>query len=270
MYPEADEFPGFVDIGCGNGVLVSILIQEGYRGWGFDARARRSWTTFPASVQDILSARILVPSVLRTPSSAESASFHNGRFPPGTFIISNHADELTPWTPLLAYLNVSPFIAIPCCSHNLAGARCRFSVREKTSTNKIDGFDQAKMEARVASREEPGPSTGSLARPKNSPKQPSAYQSLTTYVTHLAEELGFKVQREMLRIPSTRNAAIVGRLSEHVSDVEGELHTVEDDLGARSAHIAEMVRREVGEIDKVVKDWLSQTTKLSKSTSGGH
>src|SRR5262249_24439175 len=32
------EFPGFVDIGCGNSVLVYILLQEGYRGWGFDAR----------------------------------------------------------------------------------------------------------------------------------------------------------------------------------------------------------------------------------------
>ncbi len=35
-----DDFPGFVDIGCGNGVLVDVLMREGYRGWGFDARKK--------------------------------------------------------------------------------------------------------------------------------------------------------------------------------------------------------------------------------------
>ncbi|KAI9875594.1 MAG: tRNA(Ser) Um(44) 2'-O-methyltransferase, partial [Pleopsidium flavum] len=41
-----DKFPGFVDIGCGNGVLVDILLKEGYKGWGFDARKRKTWETF--------------------------------------------------------------------------------------------------------------------------------------------------------------------------------------------------------------------------------
>ncbi|KAF4583116.1 tRNA (Uracil-O(2)-)-methyltransferase [Ophiocordyceps camponoti-floridani] len=57
MYPDDDNdqstgdvpprrFPGFVDIGCGNGLLVHLLNQEGYKGWGFDARSRKSWQTY--------------------------------------------------------------------------------------------------------------------------------------------------------------------------------------------------------------------------------
>ena len=43
-------------------------------------------------------------------------------------------------------------------------------------------------------------------------KMPSAYASLCEWVESLAREVGFQVvQREMLRIPSTRNVGIVGR-----------------------------------------------------------
>ncbi len=47
-------FPGFVDIGCGNGLLVYILLEEGYNGWGFDARKRKSWTTYSQKAQNNL------------------------------------------------------------------------------------------------------------------------------------------------------------------------------------------------------------------------
>jgi tRNASer (uridine44-2'-O)-methyltransferase len=265
MYPSPTDFPGFVDIGCGNGVLVNILIQEGYRGWGFDARARKSWARFPAAVQDCISARILAPCVLKiasTPTNEKAGAFHDGRFPAGTFIVSNHADELTPWTPLVAYLNFSPFIAIPCCSHNLAGERCRFSIREKPKITATGTNNQVEPTAKsqLSAQNGPGPSTGSLARPKNGAKQPSAYQSLTTYVSTLAEELGFDTQKEMLRIPSTRNAAIVGRVTEHsVQQVDSE---------SRIARVSDMVRREVGEMDRVVKAWLSQAEKIAQRPSG--
>ena len=45
-------FPGFVDIGCGNGVLVDVLIREGFKGWGFDARRRKTWDTVRPSFLD--------------------------------------------------------------------------------------------------------------------------------------------------------------------------------------------------------------------------
>lgn len=180
MYKEK-EFPGFVDIGCGNGLLVHILRKEGYAGWGFDARARKSWSQYNIydSSGDSLQARVLLPSLARqgpnTDDDVPEENIHDGAFPEGTFIISNHADELTPWTPILAVQSRSPFIMIPCCSHALSGAKYR------------------------------------APAPKGAAKGSSAYASLVAWVEGLAKECGYEVETEMLRIPSTRNTALVGR-----------------------------------------------------------
>ncbi|KAI6583914.1 hypothetical protein MCOR04_005041 [Pyricularia oryzae] len=181
------EFPGFVDIGAGNGLLVHILNLEGYRGWGFDARARKSWHVYnglQADGQPTLQELVLIPSLVGqevSPGkndvevSPQTVGVHDGVFPKGTFIISNHADELTPWTPLIATASGCPFLAIPCCSHNLTGARFR------------------------------------APRPTDKSKSHSAYSSLVAWVSDIATDCGWEVESEMLRIPSTRNTAIVGR-----------------------------------------------------------
>lgn len=220
MYKET-VFPGFVDIGCGNGLLIHILIEEGYSGWGFDARRRKSWHIHSPKAQENLKELVLIPSILQTarststgspcdPSSSSTSTLaealseaaveldhakrlntnksndqlyeqasppgiHNGTFPKGTFIISNHADELTPWTPILANLSESPFIMIPCCSHALSGARFR------------------------------------AAAPKGAAISTSAFASLVAWVSNIARECGWEVEKEMLRIPSTRNTALIGR-----------------------------------------------------------
>ncbi|KXH65216.1 hypothetical protein CNYM01_13378 [Colletotrichum nymphaeae SA-01] len=191
MYKD-QPFPGFVDIGCGNGLLVHLLIQEGYSGWGFDARARKSWAKYN-SVQDgrdSLQALVLLPDIVSRPSYADSdeepaldlSKIHNGTFPKGTFIVSNHADELTPWTPILATLSESPFIMIPCCSHSLGGQKYR-----------------------------PPP-------PRDKTKSISTYASLVDWAAQIAEDCGWVVETEMLRIPSTRNTAMLGR--KRTRDVE--------------------------------------------------
>jgi len=222
MYKET-YFPGFVDIGCGNGLLVHILLEEGYSGWGFDARRRKSWATYSSKTQESLKELVLIPSILQTtaaetptpnppvchantspnlteptqqatekwPNNENTSNStetgneitqqnvlpgtHNGLFPEGTFIISNHADELTPWTPILANLSKSPFMMIPCCSHALSGAKFRAP-----------------------------PSKGLNA-------SSSAYASLVSWVSKIARECGWVVEKEMLRIPSTRNTALIGR-----------------------------------------------------------
>lgn len=190
MYKDA-EFPGFVDIGCGNGLLVHILNCENYTGWGFDARVRRSWAKYNSSVsvrtvggarqvQDSLKTHVLLPAVTITSPSSLGAKIdegqtHDGVFPKGTFIISNHADELTPWTPILARLSDCPFMMIPCCSHNLGGDRWR------------------------------------APPPKDKTTSHSTYNSLCAWVTEIAEDCGWEAEREVLRIPSTRNTAIIGR-----------------------------------------------------------
>jgi tRNASer (uridine44-2'-O)-methyltransferase len=251
-------FPGFVDIGCGNGVLTSVLMQEGYKGWGFDARKRMTWATSPVAVSTNLKEMLLVPEVLQSNAiedeprpldGTEATPFHNGVFSSGTFIISNHADELTPWTPLLAYLSDSPFLAIPCCSHNLAGARCRFN---NTPTS---GQDTAITG--------PGPAKGSLARPKNNGKQPSAYQGLTAYVANLSEELGFAVEKEMLRIPSTRNAAILGRMKEN----EGGEHI---GMEEKEMKVKQVLQREVGIAAVVGMQWVQRARKIATSKGNCH
>ncbi|KAL5051066.1 hypothetical protein BDW71DRAFT_194156 [Aspergillus fruticulosus] len=152
-------FPGFVDIACGNGVLVYILISEGYSGWGFDARRRKTWSIFPTDVQERLKEEIYIPKPFMDVLAAQDEGPRQNQDDPmqlspsehqpgqsidstsgtgtslstlseDTFIISNHADELTLWTPILAILlnptNPPPFLAIPCCSHSLSGARHRF------------------------------------------------------------------------------------------------------------------------------------------------
>ncbi|KAI2605392.1 DUF1613-domain-containing protein [Hypoxylon fragiforme] len=192
MYQDSP-FPGFVDIGCGNGLLVYILLEEGYLGWGFDARKRKSWENYSKTIdQDSgpnksLQQLVLLPSVVDRHSNmgskgdetAESVDvtnmIHDGIFPKGTFIISNHADELTPWTPILATISECPFIMIPCCSHDLTGARFR------------------------------------APAPKGQNKSPSAYSSLVEWITNIAKDCGWEVEREMLRIPSTRNVGLIGR-----------------------------------------------------------
>ena len=179
-------FPGFVDIGCGNGLLVHILNQEGYTGWGFDARSRKSWAMYngtlepdseTGSCQKTLRQHVLVPSPIHNGEIGEldRDKIHDGRFPRGTFIVSNHADELTPWTPILAAFSDCPFIMIPCCSHDLTGSKYR------------------------------------APAPKDKSKGHSAYASLVEWVTKIGRDCNWDIETEMLRIPSTRNTALVGR-----------------------------------------------------------
>lgn len=131
---EADTtcFPGFVDIACGSGVLVYVLLMEGYSGHGIDAYRRKTWDIFPTWIRGRLAERIFVPKPFADVLEADSLGVDTctGDFPRDTFIISSHADELTVWTPLVAALTCPasplPFLIIPCCSHSLSGARYRY------------------------------------------------------------------------------------------------------------------------------------------------
>ncbi|KAI5778696.1 hypothetical protein EDC01DRAFT_712265 [Geopyxis carbonaria] len=234
MYGSAKEgWVGFVDIGCGNGVLVDILVREGWTGRGFDARERKSWSGFEEGTRAVLEERILVPWLLPgesdTPdpentTTGTGAWLHDGRFPAGTFIISNHADELTPWTPLLAAASNCSFLAIPCCSHDLSGARKRFPP--------------------------PKPLGGETGDLRNVNASRSTYASLCAYVERLAREVGWVVEREVLRIPSTRNMGILGRRRRR-EDV--------------AALVEEVVRREGGGVG-----WRRNAEALRKGEVKGH
>lgn len=265
---DKPSFPGFVDVGCGNGVLVHILISEGYNGWGFDARRRKSWNMFPQSVQRNLKEMLLVPKILQKASELNGEgslstqrpgqiAFHDGVFPRGTFIVSNHADELTPWTPIIASLSQSPFIAIPCCSHNFAGAKFRAPLvtksldANKNATQEVQKELQNTIETNEKGK---GHQSGSLKKPQ----LPSAYATLTDYVIHLAKMAGYVPEKEMLRIPSTRNACILGRkFADYTAVMQFE---------QREQRAEEIVQRELERSGQSLKEagmeWVKRAMKL--------
>ncbi|DAA76722.1 TPA_exp: Uncharacterized protein A8136_7399 [Trichophyton benhamiae CBS 112371] len=226
-------FPGFVDIACGNGVLVYILLAEGYRGFGFDARSRKTWSIFPPWVQQHLKESICVPQPYKDvlgpahsdDSTPPTTTTISGLFKSGTFIISNHADELTLWTPLLGVLSDPsqplPFLAIPCCSHGLSGARYRYPPPKHPKTNTAnEAGGEEKEEETENDRYEHQPQSGDLKAlrekkleaQQNPASASSTYGSLTAKLVCIAEEVGYQVEKTLMRIPSTRNMGVIGGL----------------------------------------------------------
>nr|CAD7446095.1 unnamed protein product [Timema bartmani] len=100
----------FVDLGCGNGLLVHILTQEGHPGLGLDVRRRRIWDMYPSSTK--LEVRTITPCA-------------SSLFPQADWLIGNHSDELTPWLPVIAARS-SPsccFFLLPCCAYEFDGSK---------------------------------------------------------------------------------------------------------------------------------------------------
>uniref|UniRef100_A0A182N977 tRNA (uracil-O(2)-)-methyltransferase n=1 Tax=Anopheles dirus TaxID=7168 RepID=A0A182N977_9DIPT len=102
----------FVDIGCGNGLLVYILASEGHRGYGIDLRKRKLWDLYPTELKVDLRVETIVPS---------STSL----FPDIDWIIGNHSDELSPWIPVIAARSSysSRFFLLPCCAYDFDGRK---------------------------------------------------------------------------------------------------------------------------------------------------
>ena len=278
LWASEEGFKGFVDIGCGNGLLVYLLISEGYKGWGFDVRRRKSWDMYPPEVQELLQVKTLVPGILD--AVTDEMTFHSGEFGEGTFIISNHADELTAWTPLIAALNGSPFVAIPCCSHDLGGNRFRAPKNLKRARNvgdqsngRLYGDKESDLRTRQAAE------TGSLRQAstvqepsagKTTKKtQPSAYSALCKYVSLLAETVGYEPETEMLRIPSTRNACIVGRkMRDNRSSTDRTDPTAKAE---REATVRQLIVEEMDmPIDKIRTAWLARAEVIAGSAGRGH
>ncbi|EAT33623.1 AAEL014096-PA, partial [Aedes aegypti] len=104
----SDRLQSFVDIGCGNGLLVYILASEGHDGLGIDLRRRKIWDLYPANVK--LKEQSIVPS-------------DKALFPDIDWIIGNHSDELSPWIPVLAARSAyrCRYFLLPCCAFEFDG-----------------------------------------------------------------------------------------------------------------------------------------------------
>ncbi|KDE09091.1 hypothetical protein, variant [Microbotryum lychnidis-dioicae p1A1 Lamole] len=206
MYADSDGKPpgGFVDVGCGNGLLVHLLSSEGYPGYGLDLRARKSWAHY--TPQPDLRTQSLDPPALLTADDPP--------FPINSFLIANHADELTPWIPLFASRTPgAKFLNIPCCHHTLSG---RFTALHYTIPQHVLDFDLGPSSD--------SPSDSNLMTPFFAPApilSTGRAHAFQLYLAHLTILCGFVPEREALRIPSTKNFGFLGRRRvEGLSDEE--------------------------------------------------
>ncbi|XP_023109200.2 probable tRNA (uracil-O(2)-)-methyltransferase isoform X2 [Felis catus] len=115
----------FVDLGCGNGLLVHILSTEGHPGKGIDVRRRKIWDVY--GPQTCLEEGAITPS-------------DETLFPDVDWVIGNHSDELTPWIPVIAARsNYScRFFVLPCCFFDFVGKYARRQSRKTQYREYLD------------------------------------------------------------------------------------------------------------------------------------
>ncbi|KAI3128534.1 hypothetical protein CBS147325_9837 [Penicillium roqueforti] len=286
-------FPGFVDLACGNGILVYVLLMEGYNGLGFDACRRKSWETFPSEIQECLEERIFIPRPFGDVLDLEQigAAIHTGDFPDNTFIISDHADELTVWTPLMAALsNPSsplPFFVVPCCSRSLAGSSYRYPppkeggpIQKSANGNPVARKVDDKIEQNLQ------PASGdlrALRAIKIEEKAESGFLnsmigSLAAKTMSLADEIGFDVEKTWLRTPGAINMALIGGRQQVTSEWLKNPGSI-DSLTKRNQEdavlkkIMEVVERECsrdGGIRVAAKLWVERTKSLHRGQGTVH
>ncbi|KAF7352279.1 DUF1613-domain-containing protein [Mycena venus] len=193
--------------------LTHILLSCGYAGLGIDLRARVSWQTYPTHTQAHLRVDAFDPHIVLAVGAA------NMYTAPGQFIIANHADELTPWTPLLATrARASGFLSIPCCAWTFDA---RF---ERGKTAAVGGTnDDADELAALVESLNLGADSGNT----------SGYAQYRIWLAQLHRHCGWEIECEVLRIPSTRNWALVGRRrmgdeEEGQANVDAILQSVRD------------------------------------------
>ncbi|XP_039607553.1 probable tRNA (uracil-O(2)-)-methyltransferase isoform X1 [Polypterus senegalus] len=119
------EKQSFVDLGCGNGLLVHILSNEGHSGKGIDVRKRKIWDLY--GKQTCLEECAIIPS----------DSF---LFPNFDWLIGNHSDELTPWIPVIASRSSYScrYFVLPCCFFDFHGKYCRRQCKKTQYREYID------------------------------------------------------------------------------------------------------------------------------------
>ncbi|KAJ3088754.1 tRNA methyltransferase 44 [Quaeritorhiza haematococci] len=208
----------FVDVGCGNGFLTYILTNEGYTGYGVDITARKSWEMYTNTQLDV-------------------AAIHPMKttYKDVDWIIGNHPDELTMWIPVVAARSGynKRFVIIPCCFHDFSGARM---TKEQLSHGLVDDVDDRSpflhrnwkkhstpqplqtsnsdtLEDDATPDSKSGSKPGKAGGKGETGTGGSAgrYQLYLDRVEDVCVACGYIPEREHLRIPSTKNVAIVGR-----------------------------------------------------------
>lgn len=152
-------------------------------GVGIDIRARTSWEHYPQPTRAALKVHAFNP--------IEYTDKPPAFFKAGTFVIGNHADELTPWVPVVSTLyNASGYISIPCCSW---------------------AFDKKYDRSTVGNYPVPYADFVNSLNLGGDGTHKSSYSMYRIWLASLSLSCGWEVECEMLRIPSTRNWAIIGK-----------------------------------------------------------
>ncbi|KAI9499658.1 hypothetical protein BDB00DRAFT_795015 [Zychaea mexicana] len=185
LWQQEERKPTFVDLGCGNGLLTYLLTSEGYQGYGIDVAERKIWAKLRNGKHDQLRVEALYPA--------------QAVYPGTDWLIGNHADELVPWIPLMAAKSGAQckFMVIPCCFYGLDGTK---RLVLNTSANDSDSSRDKEEEEEKKKKKMTGGGSGG-----------GKYKAYTRYVKDIATQCGFQVEQDHLRIPSTKNIAVVGR-----------------------------------------------------------
>ena len=172
-------------------------------------RARNSWKHYPPSTQVHLHVHALDP--LDVDFTARDPFSEHPYLKPSTFIVANHADELSPWTPVLATLSRSSgFLSIPCCPWSFDSRFHRSQLPLKKcsepgpftiSVRELPGNNVSAEEFIASLRL--GGTAGDVGK--------SAYAAYRVWLAGLGVRCGWEAETETLRIPSTRNWSLVGK-----------------------------------------------------------
>jgi tRNASer (uridine44-2'-O)-methyltransferase len=230
---------------------VHILLSEGYQGFGVDVRARSSWSHYPPATQRHLHVKPLNPTlnlgradpvtivsdltIAGTPldigpeTDPSSNPPHRRaeeddeitsqlRIPEGAFVIGNHADELTPYVPILSVLyGASGYLNIPCCPWDLDQKFSRAnSVRYPLPGHDVEGAHYRNDNSTGVGPSRVAGDDGRWIESLNlggEGKFTSTYSAYRIWLARLTSWCGWEIETEVLRIPSTRNWALVGELA---------------------------------------------------------
>lgn len=157
-------------------------MSEGYKGYGVDLRARTSWSHYPETTQTRLHTYAFDPS-----SNDKTSDY----FKPEVFIIGNHADELTPWVPVISSVyDASGYLSIPCCSWAFDSKFERSSTSSYPVPDDFDFVEKLNLGGDGSHK--------------------SSYSAYRIWLASVTLHCGWEIETETLRIPSTRNWALIG------------------------------------------------------------
>ncbi|KAF8989981.1 hypothetical protein BDQ17DRAFT_1434077 [Cyathus striatus] len=192
---------------CGNGLLTHSRYSE-------ESQARLKIvavdptvipSTYPFHYDDTTSPKD--PNQLQTYLTKDS------------WMISNHADKLTPWTPLLTVLyGYARYITIPCYPWSFDAKFDRAQVRESLRSANSDDEDVVEDLVNQTIGEARGIKIEDAQRRKEEEElglsgrgEKSAYATYRLWLARLSAYCGWLVEADTLRILSTRNWGVVGR-----------------------------------------------------------